>query len=167
MTLFFAAGRQERFRRLSVFQLCKPFQRRQARHEEVLAAAKHVESFDAMDAASHRLLRNAERCAFFLQPDNWITFITGADEIAVIDPLLLQEFDRGHSPGADEKKDCAARHFVICFRQRVFVVRWSIRRASPDYPVDVDVSKPREFRVSRVHPPDMTSERYLPPARIV
>lgn len=67
-------------------QVCKPFQRRQARHEEALTAAKRVEGFDAVDAASHRLLRNGERCSLFLQPDNGITLVTGADEIAVIDP---------------------------------------------------------------------------------
>src|SRR5689334_16081424 len=33
--------------------------------------------------------------------------------------------------------------------------------------MNVDISQPREFRVSRVHPPDMTSERHLPPARVV
>jgi hypothetical protein len=69
-----------------IMQVCKPFQRRQARHEEVLTAAEHVEGFYAVDAASHRLLRNGERCSFFLQPDNGITLVTGADEIAVVDP---------------------------------------------------------------------------------
>ena len=39
----------------------------------------------------------------------------GADEIAVVDPLLLQEFDRGHRLGAHEQEDGAARHFVIFF----------------------------------------------------
>jgi hypothetical protein len=34
--------------RLSVFQVCKPFQPRQAWHEEVLAAAMHVEDFDVL-----------------------------------------------------------------------------------------------------------------------
>ena len=120
-----------------------------------------------MNAVPHRLLRNGERRFFFLQPDNGITLVTGADEIAVIDPLLLQELDSGHRPGADEQEDCAARHFVICFGQRVSVVWWPIRRASPYDPVYVDISQPREFRVSRVHPPDMTSERHLPPSRVV
>jgi len=38
----------------SVFSVCKPFQGRQARHEEVLAAAKHVEGFDAADNSRPR-----------------------------------------------------------------------------------------------------------------
>ena len=97
-----------------------------------------------MDAASHRLLRNGERCSFFLQPDNGITLVTGADEIAVIDLLLLQEFDSGQRLGADEQEDCAARHFVICFGQRVRIVWWSIRRASPYDPMNVDISQTGE-----------------------
>ena len=36
--------------RLSVFQVCKPFQPRQAWHEEVLAAAMHVEDFDVLSS---------------------------------------------------------------------------------------------------------------------
>src|SRR6185437_12354317 len=111
MTLFLAVGRQEILDALSVFWVCKPFQRRQARHEEVLAPAKHIEGLDAMEAASHRLLRNGERCSLFLQPDNGIALVTGVDEIAIVDPFLLQEFDSSHRPGADEQEDCSARNF--------------------------------------------------------
>ena len=69
-----------------------------ARHEKVLAAAKHVERFDAVDAASDRLLRNGERRAFLLPPDDRVTLVADTDEIAVVDPLLLQEFDAWPSP---------------------------------------------------------------------
>src|SRR5215471_5876493 len=71
----------------SVVRVCKPFQSGQARHEEVLASAKHVERFDAVDATSYRLLRDGERCSSLLQPDNRVTLVTGTDEIAVVDPL--------------------------------------------------------------------------------
>src|SRR6185437_16484620 len=112
-------------------------------------------------------LWNGECCSFFLQPDDRITLVTGADEIAVIDPLLLQEFDSGHCPGADEQEDCAARYLVICFGQCIRIVWWSIRRAAPDDPMNIDVSQPRQFRVSRIHAPDMTSERDLSAAFVV
>src|SRR6185369_4823297 len=95
------------------------------------------------------------------------TLVTGTDEIAVVDPLLLQELDSGHRSGADEQKDCAAWHFVVSFGQRVSVVWWSIRGTSPYDPVNVDIGQPRESRVSRVHAPDMTTKGHLPPARIV
>src|SRR5690349_9244428 len=33
--------------------------------------------------------------------------------------------------------------------------------------MDVDIGQPREFRVARVHPPHVTSERRLPTARVI
>ena len=69
-----------------------------ARHEKVLAAAKHVERLDAVDASPDRLLRNGESRLFLLPPDDRVALIVGADEIAVVDPLLLQEFDAWPSP---------------------------------------------------------------------
>ncbi len=61
-------------------------------------------------------LRNGEGRPFLLPPDDRVTLAVGADEIAVVDPLLLQEFDRGHRLGADEQEDGAARHFVVLLR---------------------------------------------------
>src|SRR5882672_2236517 len=152
---------------VSSAQVREPVQCRYARHEEVLSAAKHVERFDAADTASYRLLRNREGRPFFLAPDDRVTLAVGPNEIAVVDPLLLQKFDRGHRLGADEQEDGAARHLVICFGQRVRIVRWSIRRAAPYQAMYVDVSQTGEFRVPRVHAPDMASERYLPATRVV
>ena len=148
-------------------QLADPFQGGQARHEEVLAAAKHVECFDAVDATSHRFPRNGESRIVVLQSDDRVALVADPDEIAVVDPLLLQEFDRGHRLGADEQEVGAARHFVVCFGQGVRIVWRSIRRAAPDQAMQVDVGQPGEFRVPRVHAPNMASERRLPAARIV
>src|SRR5882672_11872089 len=81
---------------VSIAQACDPVQSAQARHEEVLAAAKHIEGFDAMEAPPDRLLRNRKGRAFFLEPDDRIALAAYADEIAVVDPLLLQELHGGH-----------------------------------------------------------------------
>ena len=89
------------------------------------------------------------------------------DEVAVVDPLLLQEFDRGHRLGADEQEVGAARHFVIFLGQRVRIVWRSIRRAAPDEAMQVDVGQPGELRVARVHAPNVASERRLPATRVV
>src|SRR5262245_10808471 len=122
-------------------QVRKPLQRRDARQEKVLAALEHVERLDAVDAPPDRLLRYSERRALLLPPDDRIALVAGADEIAVVDPLLLQELDRGHRLGADELEDGAARHFVICFGQRVCIVRWSIRGTAPYEAMDVDIGQ--------------------------
>ena len=56
---------------------------------------------------------------------------------------------------------------IVLFGQRVRIVWWSIRRASPDEAMDVDVGQPGKLRVPRVHAPDMASERHLPAMRVV
>jgi hypothetical protein len=133
-----------------------------ARDEEVFCAAKHMERLNVIYPTSDPLFLNFEDSLLaVLQPDHRVAFVSHSREVPIIDPLLLQKLDSGHRPGADEQEDCAARHFVICFGQRVRIVWWSIRRASPDDPMYVDVGQAREFRVSRVHAPDMTSERHL------
>src|SRR2546425_6329611 len=50
----------------------QPIQRGQARHEQVLAAAKHIERVDAVNAAPHRLFRNREGCLLLLQTDDGV-----------------------------------------------------------------------------------------------
>src|SRR5262245_27468161 len=112
-------------------QLRQPFQPRQARHEEVFAAAEYVEGLDAADESSDRISRNGKGRPLWLQADDWVTFSAETHKIAVVDPLLLQEFDSGHRLGTDEQEVGAARHFVICFRERVRIVRRSIRGAAP------------------------------------
>src|SRR5262245_20233596 len=99
----------------ALFQFCEPLQCTHARHEQVFAALDHVEGLDAMNASPDRLLRNGERRAFLLPPDDRVALVADPDEIAVVDPLLLQEFDRGHRLGADELEDGAARDFIILF----------------------------------------------------
>ena len=95
------------------------------------------------------------------RPINRVTFAADAHEIAVVDPLLLQEFDRGHRLGADQKKNGPARHFVIRFGQSIRIVRWSIRGAAPYEPMQVDVGQPSELFVARIHAANMASARSL------
>src|SRR5262249_779663 len=104
---------------------------------------------------------------FFLSPDDRITLAADPNEIAVVDPLLLQEFHRGHRLGADEQKDSAARDLIICFGQCVRIVWFSIRRAAPDETMEGGISEPGELRGPRVHAWNMRSERYPPGVWIV
>src|SRR5262249_22056616 len=110
---------------------------------------------------------NGENRLFFLSPDDRVTLAADPNEIAVVDPLLLQEFHRGHRLGADEQKDSTARDLIICFGQGVRIVWFSICRAAPDEAMDVDISQPGELRIPRVHASNMRSERYLPAVWIV
>src|SRR5262245_56283296 len=120
-----------------------------------------------MDASSDGLLRNRECRAFLLPSDDRVTLVASPDEIAVLDPLLLQEFDRGHRLGADEHEHCAARNVVIFFGQRVRIVWWSIRRAAPYQAMQIDIGQTRQFGIARIHAPDVRSERNLPATRVV
>src|SRR5262249_25768589 len=140
---------------------------RYARHEKVFTAAQHVECLDAVKASSGWLLRDSENRAFLLPSDDWIPLAADPHEIAVIDPLLLQEFHRGHRLSADAQNDGATRSLIICVGQRVRIVRFSIRRAAPDEPMYIDIGQPGKLRVPRVHAPDMASEWCLPAVWIV
>src|SRR5262245_1984803 len=87
----------------SVSPLClqvrEPTQRRDAWHEEVFAALQYVERFDAVYPASRRLLRDGKHAAtFFLQSHQWVAFVCEIQEVAVVDPFLLQELHRRHRP---------------------------------------------------------------------
>src|SRR5262249_21479518 len=148
----------------SCAQVRKPLQSAEAWHEEILAAAKHVERFDPVNASSDRLLRDRESRPFLLPPDDRITLAADPDEVAIVDPLLLQELYGGHRPGADEQENGAARHLIIRFGQRVWIVRLSIRRAAPDEAMDVDIGQALKRCVPRIHAPDMASKRCLPAA---
>jgi hypothetical protein len=114
-----------------------------------------------------RLTGSFERRPFLLPSDDRVTLFAGADEIVVIDPLLLQEFHRGHRLGADEQEDSAAWHCVILVGQRAWIVRFSVCRPAPYEPVDIHVGEPCELCVPWVHAPDMGSERHLPAMRVV
>src|SRR5690242_12948066 len=61
-------------------EVTDPSQGGQGRHEEVLAAAQHVECLDAVDPAPDRMLRDGERRAVLLQPDVRITFVAQVHE---------------------------------------------------------------------------------------
>ena len=88
-------------------------------------------------------------------------------EIPLVDPLLLQEFHRGHRLGADEQEDGAAGYFVGFGGYGVGIVWRSIRRAPSDQTMDIDVGQAGELGVPRVHPPDVASERRLESAHVV
>src|SRR6185369_15474101 len=125
---------------LASSELAQPSQSGQARHKEVLSAAEHVEGFDSVNATPDRFSRNGETRPFFLQSDNRISLFAEPHEIAVVDPLLLQEFDRGHGLRADEQEVGATRHLIRFFGQRIRIVWRSIRRPSPYHAMQVHVS---------------------------
>src|SRR5262245_12537528 len=124
--------------RMCLRESSDPTQCRQRGHEEVLAPAKHVEGLDAVDATPYRRLRNGERRVVWLQADDRVALVAGPDEIAVVDPLLLQEFNGGHRLGTDEQEMRSARHFVGCLRQCVWIVRGAIRCPPPYDAMDID-----------------------------
>src|SRR5262245_57595710 len=66
-----------RLDRVRACQMSDPPQGRQARHEEVLAAAKDVERLDPAHAAPRRVLRNRERRVFVLQANDRIALVAG------------------------------------------------------------------------------------------
>src|ERR1700759_2323778 len=91
----------------------EPSQGGQGGYEEVLAAPQHVEGLDPVDAAPHRLLRDGERRPVLLEADIGVALGAQAHEVAVVDPLLLQELQGGHRLGAEEDEIEAAGGFVI------------------------------------------------------
>src|SRR5262249_58583362 len=109
---------------------------------------------------SHWFFWNRERRPFLLEPHDRVALVTRPDEIAVVDPFLLQEFDGRHRLGADEQEVGAALNGVV-IGQHVRIVWDAIRRASSDDAMDVHIGETRELRVPRVHASDMASERYL------
>ena len=119
-----------------------------------------------MDAAPDRLLRDGERRPVLLQADVGIALLAQAHEVAVVDPLLLQELQGGHRLGADEDEVEPAGGFVVLRRDRVRVVGCPVGRAAPDDAVDVHVREDRQLGVARVHPPHVRAERHLPAVRI-
>jgi hypothetical protein len=58
------------------------------------------------------VLRDREGCAFLLQADVGIALVAQAHEIAVVDPLLLQERHRRHGLGTNEDEVQAAGYLV-------------------------------------------------------
>ena len=87
------------------------------------------------------VLRNREGRAFLLQPDDRIAFVAGPMK----SPSLIHSCCRNSMVAIAlalmNRKIGAARHFVVCFGQRVRVVRRSIGRAAPDEAMDVDVGE--------------------------
>ena len=124
-----------------------------AANEEVLAAAEHVERLEAMDSAPYRLARDRERRPLLLKTDVRVVFIAEAHEIAVVDPLSLQELHRLHRFGADEGEVDAVGDFVVVLGGRVGVVGRTVGRAASDDAVHVDVREHGHLRVVWVHAP--------------
>src|ERR1700726_1354260 len=90
-------------------EISQPFQRREAWHEEIFAAAQHIERLDVVDAAPDRLCGNRERPAFLLKAHNRIPFLANTREVSVVDPLSLQEFQSCHRLGAEKQEMEPAR----------------------------------------------------------
>ena len=59
-----------------LLQTSEPIQCTYARHEEVLAAAQHIERFNAAHKSPDRVFGNGEGRFFFLQPNDWIALVT-------------------------------------------------------------------------------------------
>src|SRR5262249_22480343 len=132
---------------------------RQARHEEVFAAAEHVERLDGVNPAAHGVFRDGEYRVVLLQPDVWIAFGAQVHEVSVVDPLLLQEFDRLRRPGADEDEVGTAWDFIVVLRHRVWIVRRAERRAAANDAMEVHIGQLRQLRVARIHATRVRAER--------
>src|SRR4051812_39935706 len=80
---------------VSVFsgvEVGEPAQRPQAGHEAVLAAAVDDEVGQPGQATADRPLRDGELTAV-LHADQRVALVGGADELAVVDPLPLDELE--------------------------------------------------------------------------
>src|ERR1700730_5965943 len=120
-------------------EICQPFQRREAWHEEILPATQHIERLDVVNAAPDRLCGNRERRAFLLKADNRIPFLANSREISVVNPLPLQELQSGHRLGAEKQEMQPARDLIVAVRERVCVVWRSVSRAAPDDAMEIHI----------------------------
>src|SRR5262249_54825561 len=134
----------------SVVQARDPVQSADARQEEVLASAQHIERLNATNASPHGLLRDRESGSVRLQSDDRVAFAVGAYEIAVVYPFLLQKFHGGHRLGAHKQKVRATRHIVVGFGDRVRIVGDSVSGTAPDKSMDIDIGQTGQFGVARV-----------------
>src|SRR5437764_393573 len=81
---------------------------------------------------AHRLLGDGEGRPVLLQPDVGVALLAQAHEVAVVDPLWLEELHGGHRLGADEGEVQPTRGLVVLDGDRVGVVGRPEDGAAPD-----------------------------------
>ena len=97
----------------SVLQLGEPAQGAQTRQEAVLAAAGDHEAGQVLQAAPDRLLRDGGAAGSAVVPGYRVLLAGVADEVAVVDPLGLDEFELSFEVGPDEDSDQAPVGAVV------------------------------------------------------
>ena len=101
--------------------------------------------------------------AAVLHADQRVALGGGADELAVVDPLPLDELELPVQARADEGEHQPAVGAVVL--QHAGRQRRAVVGAAPDHPVQPDLAG--DDRVARVHPPGVRADRALQPARVV
>src|SRR6516162_6599430 len=119
--------------------LSDPIERRQRRHEEVLASDENVECLDPVDSMSDGGPGDGEGRALWLQPDVRVSLLAEGHEVAIVDPFALEELQGGHGLCADEDEVEAARCLVVVRGIGLGVVGRPKGGTASDQPVDVDV----------------------------
>ena len=120
-------------------------------HEHVFAAAEAVERGHAVDALADGAVGDGEPTRFLVESDDGVAFGTEVDEVAAVDPLLLEELDRVVGAGADEDEEQAALVVLVVGGGEVGVPFGAERRGAADDPVDVLVREDRQLAAARVH----------------
>ena len=88
-----------------------------------------------------------------------------AQEVAVFDPVLLQELIRLRCAGAEKDEEDAAALTVVF--EHAFRERRPVCVAVTDDAVKVHIVEHRQRRIARIHPADVRSERAAESFRIV
>src|SRR3954467_6939568 len=89
----------------SVLQFGEPAQGAQTRDEAVLAAAGDHEAGQVPQAAPDRLLRGGDAAGSVVMAGHRVLLAGIADEVAVVDPLGLDELELPFQVGSDEDSD--------------------------------------------------------------
>src|SRR5512144_2086765 len=114
--------RQERPDSWRLFsQLGEPAQGAQARKEAIFATASDNEARQVLQAAPDGLLRDGDAARSVVMPGHRVFFAGEPDEIAVVDPLGLDELELPVQVGADEDPDQAPVGTIVfehALRQR-------------------------------------------------
>src|SRR5215211_4011151 len=77
----------------SCVELSQPAQRADARQEAILASHRGHEPGYSMHAPAYRSLRDGERAAGVVRPDDRVLLVVEAHEVAVVLPLRLDELE--------------------------------------------------------------------------
>mgnify|MGYP001507267784 CR=1 FL=1 len=133
--------------------LADPAQGAQRRHEQVFAAPQAIEGGDAVQSAPHRRLRQREAAGRFVQADDGIALGTKVDEVAAVDPLLLQELDRVIGARADEDEEEPAGVLAVIRGCDIGCPFGAEGRGASNDAVDVHVGQDRQPAVARIQAP--------------